>query len=42
VPPNGFINHSGDDWSCEDGFRKDAGACQPATNFTRAGQRNAE
>jgi hypothetical protein len=27
VPDHAFINHSGDDWSCEDGFLKRGPAC---------------
>jgi hypothetical protein len=27
VPDRGFINYSGDDWSCEEGFRRQESAC---------------
>jgi hypothetical protein len=30
VPERGYLNYSGDDWSCEDGFRKKDGACLSA------------
>jgi hypothetical protein len=30
VPDGGYINYSGDDWSCADGFLKKDGACLTA------------
>jgi hypothetical protein len=27
VPPNGYVDYTGNEWRCVDGFRKQAGAC---------------
>jgi hypothetical protein len=29
VPPNGYLDDSGDDWECERHFRKTRGSCIP-------------
>jgi hypothetical protein len=29
VPANGFIDYSGNEWRCIDGFRKQEEACAP-------------
>lgn len=40
VPTNGYLNASGDDWSCERGFRRAAGTCvavkPPANGYLNA------
>jgi hypothetical protein len=29
VPTHGYLDYSGNEWSCTDGFRKQADACVP-------------
>jgi hypothetical protein len=29
VPANAYLDYSGNDWQCAEGFRKNEGACVP-------------
>jgi hypothetical protein len=42
VPQNGYINYSGDDWSCEDGFRKNEDACVASSDTNAARSPNSK